>query len=89
MHRTSSKARSLKLQRETVRVLASSDLASVEGGALQIGGTGRLIITDFTTTLTTTTTTTGPTSTVSRPTPDHGGCGSFPSDRSIIINPIP
>jgi len=34
MHRTSSKSRSLQIQRETVRVLASSDLRSVHGGTL-------------------------------------------------------
>jgi hypothetical protein len=33
MHRTSSTAKSLKIQRETVRVLASGDLRSVQGGA--------------------------------------------------------
>jgi hypothetical protein len=33
MHRTSPKTRSLSLQRETVRVLASADLTSVQGGA--------------------------------------------------------
>jgi hypothetical protein len=34
MHRTSPKTRSLSLQRETVRVLASADLTSVQGGAV-------------------------------------------------------
>jgi hypothetical protein len=34
----SQKSKSLKVQRETVRVLAGSQLASAQGGTLQVGG---------------------------------------------------
>lgn len=45
MHRTTSKTRSLSLQRETLRVLASSDLSSVQGGAVAavVGTQGELV----------------------------------------------
>ena len=40
MHRTSSKNRSLKVQRETLRTLASSELSSAQGGTLEFSVKG-------------------------------------------------